>query len=161
MDGGLKRQCLAEGCGGLGGPDSLSIGAAKPQEVLHAMQNPSCACGTPIAELSGPPACLISLPFPFGRGAGGEGGSGRPKKQEQEQQKKLSKGHSIYPRRHYLPQIWWLSPFPFPFPFFPFDKLDTRQSVMSPFQLWTSAFANPRRVGNTVHLMVESSCASA
>jgi len=40
----------------LGGRDSLSIGAAKPQEVLHAMQNPSCACGTPIAELSGPPA---------------------------------------------------------------------------------------------------------
>jgi len=40
----------------LGGRDSLSIGAAKPQEVLHAMQNPSRACGAPIAELSGPPA---------------------------------------------------------------------------------------------------------
>ncbi len=39
-----------------GGPDSLSIGAAKPQKVFHAMQNPSCACGSPIAELSGPPA---------------------------------------------------------------------------------------------------------
>ena len=40
----------------LGGPDSLTIGPAKPQDVLHAMQNPSRACGTPIAELSGPPA---------------------------------------------------------------------------------------------------------
>ena len=37
-----------------GGPDSLPIGAAKPQEVF-ATGGPSCACGTPIAELSGPP----------------------------------------------------------------------------------------------------------
>lgn len=28
---------------------------------------------------------------------------------------KLSEGHSIYPRRNYVPQIWWLSPFLFPF----------------------------------------------
>ena len=41
-----------------GGPDSLSIGAAKPQEVFHAVRTSSCACGTPIAELSGPPAKL-------------------------------------------------------------------------------------------------------
>jgi hypothetical protein len=37
-------------------PDSLPIGAAKPQEVFQAVQNSSCACGTPIAKLKGPPA---------------------------------------------------------------------------------------------------------
>ena len=44
-----------------GGPDSLSIGAAKPQEVLHAGANPLVPDGTPIAKLSGPPAVSSSL----------------------------------------------------------------------------------------------------
>ena len=39
-----------------GSPDSLSIGEATPQEILHDARNASCACGTPIAKLSGPPA---------------------------------------------------------------------------------------------------------
>ena len=39
-----------------GSPDSSSIGAAEPQEDFHEARNPSCACGTPIAELSGPSA---------------------------------------------------------------------------------------------------------
>ena len=38
-----------------GAPDGLSIGAAKPQEVLHAAPT-SRACGTPIAQLSGLPS---------------------------------------------------------------------------------------------------------
>ena len=36
----------------------MSIGAAKPQEVFLDTQKSSCACGTPIAELSGPPAVV-------------------------------------------------------------------------------------------------------
>ena len=38
-----------------GGPDSYAIGAAEPQEGLPYATKPSCACGTPIAKLSGPP----------------------------------------------------------------------------------------------------------
>ena len=33
-------------------PNCLSIGAAKPQEAVGLCADPSCACGTPIAELS-------------------------------------------------------------------------------------------------------------
>ncbi len=43
-----------------GSPDSSAIGAAEPQEVFHDPRNPSCACGTPIAELSRPPAVPFS-----------------------------------------------------------------------------------------------------
>ena len=40
-----------------GGPDSSSIGAAKPQEAFCMVRHlPSCACGTPIDKLSRPPA---------------------------------------------------------------------------------------------------------
>ena len=41
------------GCGG--GPDSLAIGAAEPQEELPYARKASCAYGTPIGKLSGPP----------------------------------------------------------------------------------------------------------
>ena len=41
-----------------GGPDLLSIGAAKPQEDVGLHFDRWCACGTPIAELSGPPAAV-------------------------------------------------------------------------------------------------------
>ncbi len=39
--------------GRMGGPDSSAIGAAQPREGRAIA---SCAYGTPIAELSGPPA---------------------------------------------------------------------------------------------------------
>ncbi len=39
-----------------GGPDCLSIGAAKPQEDVGLHLDPSYACGTPMAELSETPA---------------------------------------------------------------------------------------------------------
>ena len=39
-----------------GGLDSSAIGAAKPQEAFRSTRCPSCAFGTPIDKLSGPPA---------------------------------------------------------------------------------------------------------
>ena len=44
-----------------GGPDSSPIGAAKPQDMFSVVRNPSRACGTPIAELSGPPELILPL----------------------------------------------------------------------------------------------------
>jgi alpha-beta hydrolase superfamily lysophospholipase len=44
-----------------GGPDSSAIGAAEPQEELPDAANASCASGTPIAKLSGPPTNLRGL----------------------------------------------------------------------------------------------------
>ena len=44
-----------------GGPDSFAIGAAEPQEALPYTVKTSCACGTPIAELSGPPEACREL----------------------------------------------------------------------------------------------------
>jgi hypothetical protein len=39
-----------------GGPDSLPIATAEPQEAHIARANSSCACGTPIASYRGRPA---------------------------------------------------------------------------------------------------------
>ena len=44
-----------------GGPDSSAIGAAEPQEGPQYAAKASRACGTPIAELSGPPTALLVL----------------------------------------------------------------------------------------------------
>ena len=41
-----------------GGPDSLSIGAAEPQEVSESDPDASCAFGTPIDKLSGLPTSV-------------------------------------------------------------------------------------------------------
>ncbi len=43
----------------VGSPDSLPIGAAKPQEGFMPRAQPSRAYGTPIAKLSGPPAWVV------------------------------------------------------------------------------------------------------
>jgi hypothetical protein len=59
-----------------GGPDSLSIGAAKPHDDIREQKIASCAYGTPIAELSGIPCwigtcdspALTPCPSPKGRG---------------------------------------------------------------------------------------------
>ena len=51
-EGAMQRSVKASA----GGPDSLSIGTAESQEVTGAEFNASCAFGTPIGKLSGPPA---------------------------------------------------------------------------------------------------------
>jgi anti-sigma factor RsiW len=57
-----RRMPPAENCP-TGGPDSLSIGAAKPQEALPDDHPSSRACGTPIDKLSGLHSVIESATF--------------------------------------------------------------------------------------------------
>lgn len=74
--GGLKPVRTA------GGPDCLSIGAAKPQEGIGLDSDSSCAYGTPIAELSRPPAPCRRRQLPailfFVTCSGRQAGAARP-----------------------------------------------------------------------------------
>ena len=77
-------------CHPSGSPDSSAIGAAKPQEDICVVQPPSCAYGTPIGKLSGPPVvkpqediCVVQPPScAYGTPIGKLSGSPVVKQQE-------------------------------------------------------------------------------